>query len=160
MDETLEKKVRSLRLKLLMAERELHAASGKWKLGAMLGAGHMSAMNREIVKVKDRLEGKIEKLKQEISLLTGETFVSQAQTPAAEKPRPYVKPVEKPKPVANKPKPEAAKKAAEKKAPAKKAEPVKKAAKKVAKKAAKPATTKTATAKSPAKKSATKKAKK
>ena len=38
MDEAIEKKVRSLKLKLLMAERELHAAAGKWRLGALLKA--------------------------------------------------------------------------------------------------------------------------
>lgn len=71
MDELLEKKLRSLKLKLAIAEKELQASSGKWKLGALLGAGHASAMNREVVKLKDRLEGKIEKLKSEIDAIVG-----------------------------------------------------------------------------------------
>lgn len=71
MDETLEKKLRALKLKLMMAEKELQASSGKWKLGALLGAGHTSAMNREVDKLKERLESKIERLNSEIALLSG-----------------------------------------------------------------------------------------
>lgn len=76
MDDSIEKKVRTLRLKLLMAERELHAASGKWRLGALLKAGHANAMNREVDKVTDRLEAKIDKLRSEIAELTGEPLQS------------------------------------------------------------------------------------
>lgn len=76
MDDSIEKKVRTLRLKLLMAERELHAASGKWRLGALLKAGHANAMNREVDKVTDRLEAKIDKLRAEIAELTGEPLQS------------------------------------------------------------------------------------
>jgi hypothetical protein len=137
MDETVEKKVRSLKLKLLMAERELHASSGKWKLGAMLGAGHLSQMNREVVKLKDRLESKIEKLKKEISELTGEALdavTSENKPNAAAKPKEtqVKKDAEKAKeaPV----KKAAAKKVEEKKPAAKKAAPAKAATKKATKK--------------------------
>jgi len=140
MDETLEKKLRALKLKLVMAEKELQASSGKWKLGALLGAGHTSAMNREVVKLKERLEGKIDKLKTEIAEITVE-----APAPKAE--------VEKPKAKA-----EPAKKPVEKAAPMKKAEPVMKAAtKKVATPAEKKAAAKKAAPAKPASKSAAKK---
>ena len=135
MDETLDKKLRALKLKLVMAENELQASSGKWKLGALLGAGHTSAMNREVVKLKERLEGKIDKLKADIAEITGE-----APPPKAE--------VEKPKAKA-----EPAKKPVEKAAPIKKAEPVKKVATPAEKKAA----AKKAAPARPASKSAAKK---
>jgi hypothetical protein len=137
MDETVEKKVRSLKLKLLMAERELHASSGKWKLGAMLGAGHLSQMNREVVKLKDRLESKIEKLKKEISELTGEALDA---VTSENKPNAAAKPIEAPvKKAAEKAKEAPVKKAAakmveEKKPAAKKAAPAKAATKKATKK--------------------------
>lgn len=126
MDETSEKKLRSLKLKLVMAEKELQAAGAKWKLGGFLGAGHANAMNREVDKVKSRLNETIEKIKAQISEITGET-------PAPEKVE--AKPAPKPEP--------AAKKAADKK-PEAKAEPkktekasVKKPAQKTAAKTAK-----------------------
>ena len=140
MDETLEKKLRALKLKLVMAEKELMASSGKWKLGALLGAGHTSAMNREVVKLKERLEGKIEKLKNEIAEITGEAPVPKAEV---EKPKAKNEPVKKP---------------VVEKVAAKKIEPVKKAAeKKVATPAEKKAAAKKATPAKSTSKSATKK---
>jgi methylmalonyl-CoA mutase N-terminal domain/subunit len=83
MDEASEKKVRSLRLKLAIAEKELQAAGAKWKLGGFLGAGHANAMNREVDKVQARLNEKIEKIKTQIAEITG---VTTAPKKAEEKP--------------------------------------------------------------------------
>lgn len=113
MDETTEKKVRSLKLKVVMAERELHSSSGKWKLGALLKAGHADAMNREVNKVTERLEAKIAKLKADIAALTGEAV--DAPKPAAAKPVKAAPKAEEPKPAPVK------KTAATKKTPAKSA---------------------------------------
>ncbi|MBK6765763.1 MAG: hypothetical protein IPG71_05335 [bacterium] len=90
MDEATDKKVRALKLKVVMAERELHASSGKWKLGALLKAGHADAMNREVSKVTERLEAKIAKLRDDITALTGESAgaVKAAPEPAAKAPSP------------------------------------------------------------------------
>ncbi|MBL0060642.1 MAG: hypothetical protein IPP40_03935 [bacterium] len=143
MDETLEKKLRALKLKLVMAEKELMASSGKWKLGALLGAGHTSAMNREVVKLKERLEGKIEKLRNEIAKITGE-----APAPKAEVGKPIAKTEPAMKPVVEKAtvkevspvKNAAAKRVAtpaEKKAAATKAAPAKSTTKSAAKKSGK-----------------------
>lgn len=148
MDETTEKKVRALKLKLLMAEKELHASSGKWKLGALLGAGHASAMNREVIKLKERLEGKIEKLRQELALLTGEPLPA---TTAQEKPvhapvKKAVTEVEKPAPAKKTTEKKVAVPAVKKSSAKTPTEPVKKAEKKSA-----PA--KSASKKAPAKKS-------
>ncbi|MCB9367024.1 MAG: hypothetical protein H6508_07600 [Calditrichaeota bacterium] len=128
MDEAVEKKIRSLKLKLLMAERELHAASGKWKLGALLKAGHANAMNREVDKVTERLEAKIEKIRAEIAELSGGSEPATKKAKPAE-PAPKAVKAAKEAPV----KKAAEKKTASKKAPAKKA-PAKKAAKKTGKK--------------------------
>ncbi|MBK6910477.1 MAG: hypothetical protein IPK53_13395 [bacterium] len=85
MDESVEKKLRALKLKLLMAEKEMQASSGKWKLGALLKAGHTDAMNREVDKLHDRLEKKIATLKSEIAELSG-AVDNVANTAPAEKP--------------------------------------------------------------------------
>ncbi len=93
MDEAIEKKIRALKLKIVMAERELQASSGKWRLGVLLKAGHANAMNREVDKVKERLESKIESIKAEIEALS-------SGAPAAPKPAKPEKPVKasEPKP--------------------------------------------------------------
>lgn len=113
MDEATEKKVRSLKLKVVMAERELHSSSGKWKLGALLKAGHADAMNREVSKVTERLEAKIAKLRDEIAALTGATV--NAPKPAESKSVKTAAKVDEPKPAPAK------KTAATKKTPAKSA---------------------------------------
>jgi hypothetical protein len=117
MDEAIEKKIRALKLKIVMAERELQASSGKWRLGVLLKAGHANAMNREVDKVKERLESKIESIKAEIEALS-------SGAPAALKPAKPEKPVKaaEPKPVAKRTGPiPAPKKAAAKKPAAKSA---------------------------------------
>lgn len=85
MDEAIEKKIRALKLKIVMAERELQASSGKWRLGVLLKAGHANAMNREVDKVKERLESKIENIKAEIEALSSGAPVA-SKTAQAEKP--------------------------------------------------------------------------
>jgi len=113
MDEAVEKQIRSLKLKLLMAEKELQASSGKWKLGVLLKAGHADAMNREVSKVKERLEAKIEKIKTDIAKLAGEVSETVAAKPAA-------KPAPTKEPAAKKAEPKSAAKAPAKKTPVKK----------------------------------------
>lgn len=117
MDEAIEKKIRALKLKIVMAERELQASSGKWRLGVLLKAGHANAMNREVDKVKERLESKIESIKAEIEALS-------SGAPVAPKPSKPEKPVKaaEPKPAVKKTAPAPApKKAAAKKPAAKSA---------------------------------------
>ncbi len=158
MDETTEKKVRALKLKLAMVEKELHASSGKWKLGALLGAGHTAAMNREVVKLKERLESKIERLRSDLASLTGEPLpaapipekskAAQAVKVRIDEPVPAApKPVKEVKPAA---KAEVSKPAPAKKTADKKAGTVKHAA---AKKAAEPAKKKEKKKSAPAKSS-------
>lgn len=131
MDELLEKKLRSLKLKLAIAEKELQASSGKWKLGALLGAGHASAMNREVVKLKDRLEGKIEKLKSEIDAIVGVVPESKKATSPAKESSARVKEPDKPVKKAS------ASKSTQKEPAKKSAAPSKKTAKSAAKKSLK-----------------------
>ena len=66
-------------------EKELQAAGAKWKLGGFLGAGHANAMNREVEKVKSRLNEKIETIKSQIAEISGE---SPAPKPATKAPEP------------------------------------------------------------------------
>jgi hypothetical protein len=69
MDEATEHKVRDLKLKLLMVEKELTASQHHSNLGAMLRAGNPSQMNRAAERDRKRLEAKRDDLLAQLTAL-------------------------------------------------------------------------------------------
>ena len=63
MDEQTEKKIRDLKLRITMAEKELTATQNSMKLGVMLKAGHAGQMAKNAERDRERLESKLETLR-------------------------------------------------------------------------------------------------
>jgi hypothetical protein len=78
MDESVEHKIRNLRLRILRAERELAASRHNVGLGAMLGAGHRKQMEKAGERERQRLEAERDELTAQLNALTG----TPAKTPA------------------------------------------------------------------------------
>jgi hypothetical protein len=86
MDEATEHKIRSLKFKILQAEKELSATQHKGELGQWLHAGHPQQMAKANEREHKRLEDKLEDLKSRLKELTGESDTPEPAAVAAEAP--------------------------------------------------------------------------
>jgi hypothetical protein len=91
MDEITEHKIRDLKLRIQMAERELAATIHNAGLGAFLRAGHPTQINKAAERDRKRLEEKLEDLKSKLAELD-----PTAVTAAAPEPETKVVPEKKP----------------------------------------------------------------
>jgi hypothetical protein len=94
MDDATAHKVRDLKLKILIVEKELAATHHNSELGQWLRAGHASQMAKAAERERERLEKKLEELKGKIEALTGKASAPTAPTVNAAP----VEAVPKPKP--------------------------------------------------------------
>lgn len=83
MDELTERKIRDLRLKLLMVDKELNASQHKTNLGAMLRAGNPTQMARAADRDRKRLEEKRDKLMEQLAALEPTAAPEAKPVPAA-----------------------------------------------------------------------------
>ncbi len=89
MDEQTEHKIRDLKLKLLMVEKELNASQHKTNLGAMLRAGNPAQMARAADRDRKRLEEKRDKLMEQLVALDPNSAEAKpAPAKAAANPKP------------------------------------------------------------------------
>jgi hypothetical protein len=98
MDEQHDKKVRDLKLKVVMTEKELAASQHNAKLGAWLKAGHAGQISKNAARDRERLEARLEDLRAKLAALTVEPpppVVEPEKKTAAEKPVAAMKPRKK-----------------------------------------------------------------
>jgi hypothetical protein len=106
MDEQLDRKIRDLKLKIFMAEKELTASQHTMKLGALLRAGHAGQINKNALRDRERLEKKLDDLRAKLAdIETGAVKIE------ASEPEPEPQTIKKGTKKATTAKPAAAKKA-------------------------------------------------
>ena len=82
MDETTERKVRDLKLKILKVEKELAASLHSANLGAWLHAGHAGQIQKTAERDRERLQNKLEDLKHQLEQLAPGSGAAAAAKPA------------------------------------------------------------------------------
>ena len=140
MDEDKERQARKIRLRIMMLQKELASTQYHASLGSFLQAGRPSNLRNQAERDRERLEGEIAKLREQLEALTPpkEPPVEKAEKKAVSKKKTAKEKKPEKKKVAPKKKAAAKKKAAPKKAVKKKAAPKKAASKKTVKKKASP----------------------